>query len=626
MAKRGMSLAVSVLLVATIFLSPSNSRSDEDKGWTMVFGNAQGNCVSESTGPQNPNLELKWIFETEERYDYSRDKKLLYPFVANGFCYIQDEACNLYVVKISDGTNQTIPNNQCFGKLMAIADGKLVFVRKGDPMNKDKTKRNNIISCINATSREFLWENPVPDGFHVKSNIIHYDDNLYFIGTGASAENEIRIYSVNCSTGIFTNFGVVQTPHGVDGSKLDFSGPIICEDSDSKKLVFAYQKRFITDEFVPYDDVKIFAFQLETGQQFWTLTEKNTSLLSLSCYAGKIVYTCENGVSCLNSANGAKRWNTKDTFNGEKDICPPIVVKDMVCIVKNSDSSIKCKNLSDGKDIWNAKIEDESAECNNISSCHAATQDFLFFGDPLRTLAVIDVSTGKTAWIRSETASKPVVSGSRSDCVIAQGALLVKSTNGKLYCYNSTGNLVPKSIVIEPENPSVQVERSIKLNAKVLDSEGNQINWAKIVWTVKNPKFGKIDESGIFTANKEMGETEILAIYKNLKAAVKIKITRKYVINCPYSVTISDFGEYRTKSTRIMVANFSGITVNVKILGETEWCKIRLDKTKIYSCSFTDGAITVDSAYLAPGVERICILTLEFNGEYTRKIEIRAKK
>lgn len=625
MTKRGVCLAVVIILLISALLVQRTIKSDEDKGWTMFFGNAQGNCVSESTGPQNPNLKLKWIFETEERYDYSRDKKLLYPFVANGFCYIQDEACNFYIVNMSDGTAKTIPNNQCFGELMCMADGKLVFVRKGDPMNKDKTKRNNIISCIYAESREVLWENPVPDGFHVRSNIIHYDDNLYFIGSGASAENEIRIYSVNCGTGIFTNFGLVQTPHGVDANQLDFLGPIISEDSDSLKLIFAYQKR-ATAESVFFDDVIIVAHLLKTRQNFWTLTEKNTSLISLSCNGGKIVYTHENGVSCINSANGMKRWTAKESFGTEKDISPPIIIGDKVCIVKNFDDSIKCKNLSDGADIWNTKIEDESVECKVVSSCHAATQDFLFFGDPMHTLAVIDVSTGKTAWIQSETASIPITPSSRSDCAIAQGLLLVRSANGKLYCYNSSGDIVPKSIVIEPEKPSVQIKESIKLNARVLDSGSKEIPWAKVVWSVKKPKLGKIDEFGTFTANEEIGETEIQATYKNLKATVKIKITRTYNIDCPYSVSFSDFGEDKTKSKSINVGNFSGFTVSVKILGEMEWCKIRLDKTKIHWCSYTEGSITVDSAYLDPGLERICILTLEFNGEYTRRIIVSAKK
>jgi outer membrane protein assembly factor BamB len=518
MAKRGISLAVSVLLTTLLFLSPATSQSDEDKGWTMVFGNAQGNCVSESVGPHNPNLQLKWIFETEERYDYSKGKNLLNPFVANGFCYIQDEACNLYIVNMSDGSFQTIPNNQCFGKLMCMVDGKLVLVRKGDPMNKDKTKRNNIVSCNNAVSREVLWENPVPDGFHVRSNIIHHDNNLYFISTGASAENEIRIYSINYDTGNIAIFGVVQTPHAVESNQLDFFGPIISKDSDNQKLVFAYQKRDIEN------DVKFVAFQLKTRQSFWTLTEKNTSLLSLSCNNGKIVCIHKNGVSCINSANGIKRWATKETFSTEKDISPPIIFGDKMCIVKNYDGSIKYINLSDGSEVWNAKIEDKS--CNTSGSCHAATQDFLFFGDPLHTLAVIDISTGKTAWIQTETASKPIAPDRGSDCVVAQGMLLVRSANGKLYCYNSTGNLVPKTIVIEPEEPSVQVERSIQLSAKVVDSEGNKIEWAKIFWAVKNPKFGKIDQSGTFKANEEIGETEIQATYKNLKATFKIKITR----------------------------------------------------------------------------------------------------
>lgn len=627
MIKRGLSLATVIMLIATVFILPAASLGDENKDWPMMFGNAQGNCVSEKAGPKNPNLELAWSFESYSLKAERNLSRLQYPFAANGYCFVQDEDCTVHKIDIASGNSEVFITNNCYGNLKCMFDDKMIFVRKGDPMNRDKAKRSNIITCIGASSREFFWEAVIPEGFNVRSNVIFDETNLYFIGTGASVDFEIRAYAIRKDDGSITWQESIITPFGVKGNQLDFTGPIICRDSKSSKLVFAYFKREGLTEDVSFNDSKIVSLILKTGYQYWTTLERDTTIPTLSCGFENIVYTHKKGVVCLNSENGTKRWTSDENFDLKIDTAQPLIYFDKVCIIKNSTNTVICKWLFGG-DVWRVKLQNTPG-CVSYLTNGASSKDYLFFGDSANNLNALEVWRGNVCWTKPNTNLDSMLPDHKTNCTLADDSLLVLSSDGKLRCYGEGKMLEAAKIVITPENPVVVGEERIKFEAKVFDVNGNEIPCARVTWDLKNRELGNIYEDGEFNAKYgQFGETEVIATCGKIKTATKVTVKKNYrILIFPEKLVFNDFGNGNARQyKKISIENMGSCAVDLTISGETSWCKMTLESYRLRVCSQIDATVAVDSTEFKPNKPYNCILTLDFDGEYKREIKIEAIK
>ncbi|MFA7244068.1 MAG: hypothetical protein WC080_02170 [Patescibacteria group bacterium] len=85
-------------------------------------------------------------------------------------------------------------------------------------------------------------------------------------------------------------------------------------------------------------------------------------------------------------------------------------------------------------------------------------------------------------------------------------------------------------IIISPTSAKIKVEDSVQFSAKAFASDDSEIPTAIIVWSVMNGG-GEIDQTGLFTAGKEVGsfENTVQASFGDVKAAASVNVRKETI-------------------------------------------------------------------------------------------------
>lgn len=421
MAKRDMSLAVSAFLIATIFLSPSASQSDEDKGWTMVFGNAQGNCVSESAGPQNPNLELKWAITPSEIIEIGSERtRFGHHFVLDDKCVVQDATGKINIIDITNGNSTFYPAKKPPALLKCVFDDKLLLARHDLMARKDSTTSS--LQCLYTENGNIAWELVVPDAFFPSNRVIHVEQELFFIGRSRQKGYEMRLFSIDKSN------GDINWQKTLGHFEPDCIGPIT-SGKGSEFLVCAMTQNNNTFS-------SLLSFNICTGEKRWEIEDE--TIYSLASSGDKIIYTTGNKLVCVNNEDGDIAWKiTLDEDMADSRIQPAANSKSVFLITSLMENKISCFNLESGEQTWSATpFKDQISGRFDITSM-VISDNYLISGTPYCQMVVLDTETGIKLSEYNKGPTEDNIPISPIFYAVAQKLLFVSSNDGKLYCFSS---------------------------------------------------------------------------------------------------------------------------------------------------------------------------------------------
>ena len=258
--------------------------------------------------------------------------------------------------------------------------------------------------CLNETTGEIIWYNPIGGSGGVSTPAI-YRDRL-FVGSLTG-----DLYCINASDGTTVWNRMIEPNPAWYGMG---SCPLI------------YENRVFVNTA---SDGALYAFDLD-GTELWNITTGSTGsavayYLSPAAYDGKIFFGGGGpALYCVDVATHIELWNASTT--GTISTTPAV---DGGMVFFATEEVVYALNL-DGEEVWNL-----SMRCRLSSP--AVAHGRLYIGDLDKHLNCLDSKSGTMVW--SESVDGVV----KSSPVVAGGMVYVTDYPGTVYCfYANCGTLV----------------------------------------------------------------------------------------------------------------------------------------------------------------------------------------
>ncbi|HOR46192.1 MAG TPA: stalk domain-containing protein [Caldisericia bacterium] len=601
-----MKKTIAILISLVVFCSitpPMITAEDDDDNNSCIYpmfggdeehsGVAQDHCIEDVS-----LLKKKWESKIPES-DFIGIESLV---TAKGKIYTITEDLDfkktmMHCLRSTDGKiiwSRQLDLPMLFSQ-MAISGEKIFY---GDAMG---------MKCLSTKSGMPLWSYDV-DISEVMQTIIYspkptiYDDKIY------------------------TTFGLGKIAcFSMSGGKLWL------DKITSSSNYYSYSSPIISNNklFVLMDN--LYCLSPSNGRQIWSSFVGNggTGLANISSYKDKIIASIDQRSS-----------NTNYFANDDED--------------KPTPNTIVCVEQEKGKVLWKFKTQDD------VFSGFAVDQDSnsVFFGCVDSKMYGLDIETGKEKWnltlpekiIGSPTIfGKYILIGCYDDnlyCInklsgkiaakyetngavptppaVLDNMVIVSTTDNNIICFEGKSGPKPTSIDISPKNPTAFVNEKIQFEATVLDQDGKKIIGLQPVWKVDPPKYGTIDQFGVFLP-AEKGNCTITASIGKLSASTNVEVYMKQ----PLEFTeILDFGEVEQDTTRtieFVIKNPEPYEAKFKITTKSKWVTFDPSSGKIDP----ENTITIKATANPESLEMDQLVTEKAELEYNYgegEITIQAQK
>ncbi|NLI39723.1 MAG: PQQ-binding-like beta-propeller repeat protein [Caldisericales bacterium] len=412
-----------------------------------------------------------------------------------------------------------------------------------------------------------------------------------------------------------------------------------------------------------------------SGDRIWL--DKITSNSKIESYSSPIIsnnklFVLMDNLYCLQPSNGRENWRSF-VGNGGTGFTNISSYKDKLIVsLKDKTSSqdlfandeeeedkptpntVICVDQDKGKTIWKYKTQDD------IFFGFAVDQDSgsVFFGCIDSKMYGLDIETGKEKWsleLGEKIIGSPTIFGKYilvgcydgnlycinklSGKVITKYAIggpistppavldnlvFVATLDGRVICFEGKSGPIPTSIDITPKNPTAFVNEKFQFEATILDQDGKKVIGLQPTWKVDPPKFGTIDQFGVFLPS-ERGNCNIIASIGKVSASTNVEIFMKQ----PLKFTdMLDFGEVEQDTTptiEFMVKNPEPYEAKFKITAKSKWITFDPPSGKIDP----DGSITIKATANPETLEMDQLVTEKVKFEYNYgegEITIQARK
>ena len=349
--------------------------------------------------------------------------------------------------------------------------------------------QNGFVYALNATTGSKIWQYATNSGVESSPSVV---DGVVCIGSysgqvyALNAASGSKIWSFNTGNSVFPSPAVVGGTAYVGSA----NGYIYALNAANGSPLWSYQTNgsiisspAVVDDvvYIGSQDQNIYALRAHDGSQIWNFAAGDC-IDSSPVVVGDIVYfgSRDSYVYALNASDGLQIWSFRARHGnwGSYYYSTPAVANGVV-YVGSYDSYIYALNAANGDLIW------ESPTGGYIFSSPVVAGGVVYVGSFDGKVYALDAITGGKIW-SYQTGGKI-----RSSCAVVNGAVYVGSEDGYLYAFGS---------------PSTQAATSYKISGYILDSDGNGIEGAHIIFNMPEIVPGvSSDPSGYYVISAPAG-------------------------------------------------------------------------------------------------------------------------